>query len=285
MSSPFHSQTFSKKPFGECISHNGCVLCVLKGSTTQMNSFAFHELQSQIISHSLPARAHITQICLPSCHILMLTDWMLTQMAQSAHTITPQTVRHFVFSRGFPAMWRRTARGWIMVALFLFGCCSSFGVAVCGGAWLPGISYCMWQNTQAISRLILPCFLWQGQSHKLHYYLRRKTEQAVSQLLFVKSYFRGSSLGLMNKWYHFLYGICVVWTYRRDLKTNVRTLQWLSALLQTEKMLSRILHIETNILHMYVLTPPFFFWSSVCMIWCGCLTGFAGPGWSHNTLE
>lgn len=36
--------------------------------------------------------------------------------------------------------------------------------------------------------LILPCSLWHGQSHKLHYYLCRKTEQPVSQLLFVKSY-------------------------------------------------------------------------------------------------
>lgn len=161
VSSDFHSvhtQTFPRKLLGnvsDTMDH------CLKGSSTQMNSFAFHELQVRSFFTALPpshtqTHTHITQICLPSCHISFwcsLTEcYSRTQMAHSTHTIA---LKMFCFLSWFALMWHQAARRWIM----FIGC-----QLVCWQchAWLPGVIYCMWQYVQAISLSIVPCFLWQG---------------------------------------------------------------------------------------------------------------------------
>lgn len=99
---PFSSQSnFSEQPFGECISHNGCVF--LKGSGTQMNSFAFHELRVNSFLTALPHARLIPHICLPSCDIsyrrLLTECW---RRRRQTHVPPPSSRTTFLFfSRGF----------------------------------------------------------------------------------------------------------------------------------------------------------------------------------------
>lgn len=95
---PFSSQSnFSEQLFGECISHNGCVF--LKGSGTQMNSFAFHELRVNSFLTALPHARLIPHICLPSCYIsyrrLLTECW---RRWRQTHVPPPSSRTTFCFS-------------------------------------------------------------------------------------------------------------------------------------------------------------------------------------------
>lgn len=132
-----------------------------RGSSKQMNSFAFHELQVTSFFIALP-HAHILLRFV--CHhaILMALDWMLLadgveKQPRTHHRPSTDKQCNILFSLVVPC---HVASNSTKMDRYLMAIGLSFVLRhfVRSRAWLPGLIYCMWQYVQAISLSVVPCF-------------------------------------------------------------------------------------------------------------------------------
>lgn len=249
--------------------------------------------------------------------ILMVLDWMLLYNTDGAekqpHTPSPSTdkqVRHFVFSRGFPATWHQTTQRWID-SWWLFGCCWFFGISyiavlgfqasftACGSMCRPFLcQQChvfLWQG-QRDTNCTTICVIQYNRKAVFHdFYLWtilcnrffcRSDEQIIPCTIFLTEDYIPSrwhpcgSMVTSNRLdvfcHNFETDVCTVHSNMGPLSFQ-----------HTEKRLLKIVQSEMNILHnilhLYVFFFfPFFFFlpfdACVCMIWCGWLTGLYSLG-------
>lgn len=179
-----HSDTFSTKPFGECISHNGWVF-FWKGSSTQMNPFASHELQVRLFFIALP-HSHLysdSSATMPRI-ILMLTDWMLLYNTDGTeHTHQCQVARHFVPCH--VASKRQEGESWWLLAVV---CLLPLRTEPCLASRRHLLHVAACAGHLSVNSAMFP--IKGTKRHKLHYYLRNTLQHkgCVPYLLFVNYY-------------------------------------------------------------------------------------------------